>query len=47
MAANLGKPFRVFSLDTGRLHAETYQFIETVRKSVKTNIRYLEITYNI
>lgn len=32
MASNLGKPFRVFSLDTGRLHAETYQFIETVRK---------------
>ena len=25
MAANLGKPFRVFSLDTGRLHTETYQ----------------------
>ncbi|MDV4316368.1 phosphoadenylyl-sulfate reductase [Acinetobacter indicus] len=32
MVANLGLPFRVFSLDTGRLHAETYQFIETVRK---------------
>jgi phosphoadenosine phosphosulfate reductase len=32
MAANLGKPFRVFSLDTGRLHSETYQFIDTVRK---------------
>jgi phosphoadenosine phosphosulfate reductase len=29
MAANLGKPFRVFSLDTGRLHAETYQFKRT------------------
>ena len=32
IASRLGKPFRVFSLDTGRLHAETYQFIETVRK---------------
>ena len=32
MAHNLDKPFRVFSLDTGRLHAETYQFLETVRK---------------
>lgn len=32
MAHNLGKPFRVFSLDTGRLHPETYQFLETVRK---------------
>lgn len=28
MASRLGKPFRVFSLDTGRLHSETYQFIE-------------------
>jgi len=35
MAANLGKPFRVFSLDTGRLHPETYQFIETVRKRIR------------
>src|SRR5690606_36182769 len=32
MASHLGKPFRVFSLDTGRVHAETYQFIERVRK---------------
>lgn len=32
MAARLDKPFQVFSLDTGRLHAETYQFIERVRK---------------
>src|SRR5688572_9766002 len=31
MAAKTGLPFRVFSLDTGRLHAETYQFIERVR----------------
>ena len=31
MAVASGKPFRVFSLDTGRLHAETYQFIEKVR----------------
>ncbi len=31
MAAKLGADFRVFSLDTGRLHPETYQFIETVR----------------
>ena len=32
MAVKIGVPFKVFSLDTGRLHAETYQFIETVRK---------------
>ncbi|MEO7192222.1 MAG: phosphoadenylyl-sulfate reductase [Vicinamibacterales bacterium] len=31
MAAKLGGAFRVFTLDTGRLHAETYQFIEKVR----------------
>ena len=31
MAAKIGAPFRVFSLDTGRLHPETYQFLEKVR----------------
>jgi phosphoadenosine phosphosulfate reductase len=31
MAVKLELPFTVFSLDTGRLHAETYQFIEKVR----------------
>lgn len=30
MAARLGTPVRVFSLDTGRLHAETYRFIDRV-----------------
>ena len=38
MASNLGKPFRVFSLDTGRLHAETYQFIEKVRQHYNIDI---------
>ena len=32
MAHRLGVPFKVFSLDTGRLHGETYRFIEQVRK---------------
>lgn len=32
MAHRLNKPFKVFSLDTGRLHSETYQFLEKVRK---------------
>jgi len=32
MAAKAGGKFRVFSLDTGRLHPETYQFIEKVRE---------------
>jgi phosphoadenosine phosphosulfate reductase len=32
LAAKLGGKFRVFTLDTGRLHAETYQFLERVRE---------------
>lgn len=32
MAHRLNKNFKVFSLDTGRLHPETYQFIDRVRK---------------
>ncbi|MGH9357745.1 MAG: phosphoadenylyl-sulfate reductase [Terriglobia bacterium] len=32
MAVKLGGRFRVFSLDTGRLHPETYRFLETVRE---------------
>lgn len=32
MAAKLGAKPRVFTLDTGRLHSETYQFIEKVRE---------------
>jgi phosphoadenosine phosphosulfate reductase len=32
MAAKTGRNFRVFSLDTGRLHSETYQFIDKVRE---------------
>lgn len=31
MAVSTGLPFSVFCLDTGRLHAETYRFIEKVR----------------
>lgn len=32
MAKKTGLPFRVFTLDTGRLHPETYRFLERVRK---------------
>lgn len=32
MAVASGKAFSVFCLDTGRLHAETYRFIDRVRK---------------
>lgn len=38
IASQLGQPFRVFSLDTGRLHPETYQFIEQVRQHYKIDI---------
>ena len=31
MASKIGGTFQAFSLDTGRLHSETYQFIEKVR----------------
>jgi len=31
MAVKIGGTFRVFSLDTGRLHPETYQFLDKVR----------------
>jgi phosphoadenosine phosphosulfate reductase len=32
MAHKIGGNFRVFSLDTGRLHPETYRFLEKVRE---------------
>ena len=32
MAVKSGHPFSVFCLDTGRLHPETYRFLEKVRK---------------
>ena len=32
MASKTGKPFRVFTLDTARLHPETYQFFDKVRE---------------
>jgi len=32
MAKKIGGSFQVFSLDTGRLHPETYQFLEKVRE---------------
>ncbi|MGB8218199.1 MAG: phosphoadenylyl-sulfate reductase [Candidatus Methanoperedens sp.] len=38
MAKKTGKSFRVFTLDTGRLHPETYQFIEEVRNKYNINI---------
>src|SRR4029453_4544643 len=38
MAAKAGGPFRVFSLHPGRLHPETYQFLEKVREHYRIPI---------
>ncbi|CAL5402759.1 unnamed protein product [Camellia sinensis] len=36
-----GRPFRVFSLDTGRLNPETYQFFDIVEKHYGIHIEYM------
>lgn len=36
-----GRPFRVFSLDTGRLNPETYRFFDTVEKHYGIRIEYM------
>ncbi|MCA9643722.1 MAG: phosphoadenylyl-sulfate reductase [Polyangiaceae bacterium] len=41
MAARSGVAFRVFCLDTGRLHAETYRFIERVRQHYGVEVEML------
>ncbi|GAA5316535.1 MAG: phosphoadenylyl-sulfate reductase [Candidatus Pelagadaptatus aseana] len=41
MAHKIRPDIEVFCLDTGRLHAETYQFIEQVRKRYNLNIEVL------
>ncbi|MBW2269928.1 MAG: phosphoadenylyl-sulfate reductase [Deltaproteobacteria bacterium] len=41
MATSLGLPFSVFTLDTGRLHNETYQFIDDVRRHYGVEIETL------
>ncbi len=41
LAAKSGHPFSVFSLDTGRLHAETYRFIDRVRRHYGVEIRVM------
>ena len=44
MAHKIRTDIQVFSLDTGRLHAETYRFIEQVRKhySIRYDVVYPE-----
>lgn len=39
-ASRTGKPFRVFALDTGRLHPETYRFYAEVEKHYGIKIEY-------
>jgi phosphoadenosine phosphosulfate reductase len=41
MAVAIRKDIQVFSLDTGRLHPETYRFIEKVRKHYQIDIELL------
>nr|GMD08959.1 5'-adenylylsulfate reductase 3, chloroplastic-like [Ipomoea batatas] len=36
-----GRPFRVFSLDTGRLNPETYRFFDTVEKHYGIRVEYM------
>ncbi|KAG0479344.1 hypothetical protein HPP92_009925 [Vanilla planifolia] len=36
-----GRPFRVFSLDTGRLNAETYRFFDAVERHYDIRIEYM------
>ena len=38
IAKKIQSDVKVFSLDTGRLHAETYRFIEQVREHYKIEI---------
>jgi phosphoadenosine phosphosulfate reductase len=41
MAVQTGMPFSVFSLDTGRLHEETYRFLQKVRDHYGIRIRII------
>ena len=38
MASKIKKDIKVFSIDTGRLHPETYQFIDRIRKQYRVKI---------
>jgi phosphoadenosine phosphosulfate reductase len=41
MAAKITNNLQVFSIDTGRLHSETYQFLEKVRQHYGINLEIL------
>src|SRR5262245_7718557 len=38
MASKVGGPYRVFCLDTARLHPETYQFLDRVRDHYRISV---------
>ncbi len=44
MAAQTGLPFSVFCLDTGRLHPETYEYLEKVRNRYKIKLQIMTPT---
>ena len=41
LAVKFNPNIKVFSLDTGRLHPETYQYIETIRKHYRLDIQII------
>jgi phosphoadenosine phosphosulfate reductase len=41
MASQVGPRFRVLTLDTGRLHPETYRYLENVREYYQINLEVL------
>lgn len=41
MARKIKKDIKVFTLDTGRLHAETYRFIDKVRQDLDLDLTFL------
>lgn len=41
MARKIKKNIKVFTLDTGRLHAETYRFIDKVRQDLDLDLTFL------
>jgi phosphoadenosine phosphosulfate reductase len=47
MALSIRKDIQVFTLDTGRLHPETYRFIEKVRKHFQIDIELLTPNWEV
>lgn len=45
MATKIKPDIKVFSLDTGRLHPETYQFMERVKEHYNINIDFISPDY--